>query len=487
MVILIADDDRLVRFSIKSMLGEILGDLGDVFIEAANGRDMVRLCRERKPDVAFVDIKMPYLSGLDAISESKKYSGDTDYVIVSGYSDFEYAQKGIHLGVHEYILKPVDEDELRKVIEKLQEKDKVRKKESNARFQLRVMELFSNYSLTSTEAFELSHQEEDYRYLGVVIYVKTNRHNKAASVQTQQELMKNIRKLGEQIVTQKGYYAMPATKEGFPCGLFWAGKEQRESIISSIRKLIMEIKRKNSEIFQYVLWFERETLEEVYEVCDELDREVYMGMNYCSGNIYAYQAVRSDSKDKDFLKLVDQLLDAWEMADGIACNEIMNKLWRTYKEEKLGVNLKNVSRYCTFITGVPIADDSLKAFCKSFVEQSDQMYERAAGEESDMIERVKKYIQEYYMNDISISQIADHYELTANYLSTVFHRKTGSKFIDYLTQVRMEAAKKLLIRNGTASVQDIALMVGYNSARHFSTLFQKATGETPTAYRKFRL
>ena len=85
---------------------------------------------------------------------------------------------------------------------------------------------------------------------------------------------------------------------------------------------------------------------------------------------------------------------------------------------------------------------------------------------------------------ISISQIADEFGLTANYLSTLFHRKTGGKFIDYLTNIRMEAAKKLLVQNVSATVQDVALMVGYNSARHFSSLFQKQTGETPSSYRK---
>ena len=119
MVILIADDDRLVRFTIKSILGEILEDSGNIFLEAANGRDMIRLCREGKPDVAFVDIRMPYLDGLNAIAECRKYSEWTEYVVVSGYSDFTYAQTGIRLGITEYLLKPVDEEQLRQVVEKL--------------------------------------------------------------------------------------------------------------------------------------------------------------------------------------------------------------------------------------------------------------------------------------------------------------------------------------------------------------------------------
>lgn len=114
------------------------------------------------------------------------------------------------------------------------------------------------------------------------------------------------------------------------------------------------------------------------------------------------------------------------------------------------------------------------------------MYQGIDGEERDIIEEVKRYIQRYYQNDISISQIADQFGLTANYLSTLFHRKTGGKFIDYLTKTRIEAAKKLLVQNVSATVQDVALMVGYNSTRHFSSLFPKQTGENPSLYRKNR-
>lgn len=329
MVILIADDDKLVRFSIKSMLGEILEDNGDVFIEAANGRDMVKMCQNKKPDVAFVDIKMPYMNGLDAINESRKCSENTEYVIVSGYSDFEYAQRGIRLGVNEYILKPIDEDEIRKVIEKIKKKVNVRKEESNSRFQLEVMRRFNNHSADIDEDAVWKVEESGYTYLGFVIYVKTSLRDRMTSVQIQKELVKNIKKLGKEIVNRKGYYAIPTTKDGFPCGVFRVKEEQREYIVSYMRKLIMEAKRKNSENFQYIIWFEEDSLDGVCKICDMLDQEGYMGINQNSGDIYEYQELEMDDKNKEFLQMVDQLMNAWEIADGMACNEVMNKLYES--------------------------------------------------------------------------------------------------------------------------------------------------------------
>ena len=122
MIVLIADDERLVRFAMKSMLSEFMEDSEDIFLEAVNGRDMVKVCKDKKPDVVLADISMPYMDGLEAISECKKYSPMTQYVIVTGFSEFEYAKRAIHLGVNEYLLKPVDSQKLRTGIEKIKQR-----------------------------------------------------------------------------------------------------------------------------------------------------------------------------------------------------------------------------------------------------------------------------------------------------------------------------------------------------------------------------
>lgn len=171
MIVLIVDDDRLVRFTIKSMLRDFMEDADDLFLEATNGRDMVTICQDKKPDVVFADISMPYMNGLDAIAECKKHSPMTQYVIVSGFSDFEYAQKGIHLGVCDYLLKPVDREKIKGVIEKIRRRMGEKQKESNSRFQLRVMESFNYFaSLGTGEDPEIV--DNDSNFLAVFLYVK---------------------------------------------------------------------------------------------------------------------------------------------------------------------------------------------------------------------------------------------------------------------------------------------------------------------------
>lgn len=481
MILLIADDDRLVRFTIKSMIRDILGDSGDLFLEAANGKDMVKICKEQKPDIAFVDIKMPYMNGLDSIDESRKYSPHTEYVIISGYSDFEYAKRGISLMVNEYLLKPVEEEQLAAVMAKLKEKRKKQKQESNSEFQLRVMSALNFYAVM--EGIHPEEEQKGEHYITFILYVRTSTTNRTSSAKKQEKLLYAVRDLGERVVAREGHYALAATDECFPCAVFGIEENMKNYIISHMQQII-ERKDENGEGFHYAVWFETDSLDEVCQMCSRLDEQKYLGIRYSPGGIYEYSADDVDAYSREFLYEIDQIMTAWENADGVACKEVMNKIWRQYKDQEPDVDLKNVSRYCSFITGCQIEADSLKSFCKSIVEQSDQMYKNLLGEERDMIEEIREYIQKYYGSGITISQIADHFGVTANYLSALFHQKTGEKFINYLTKVRINAAKKLLLQNLSASVQDIALMVGYNSTRHFSSLFQKQTGMTPTMYRK---
>ncbi len=478
MIIMIVDDDRLVRFAVKSMLRDILGESEDIFLEVANGRDMVTVCKEKEPDVAFVDIRMPYMNGVDAIEECKKYSGDTQYVIMSGYSDFEYAQKGIRLGVSDYLLKPVDCENLKDVMERIRQRIDERYQESNSRFQLQIMEAFNYFASMGTDE-KLISMNKIHNYLAYFLYIKD-------SHDFQNIIMKKIKKLGDEVVSNKGHYAITNTADGTICVVFELPERRQDSVMSYMKKICLETNIKHP-FFYYLRWVKSDTLQEICCESEKADRETYLLLDRQPGMIYDEKNLKRGEYETEFLAQIEKLIDVWKQADGIECKDIINKLWRTYKEQELNVNLKYLGEYCSAACGCPISHESFKLFFQSFVDYSEQMYIGFRAEESDMIEEIKKYIQKNYMYDISISQIAEQFGLSANYLSTIFKRKTGERFIDYLTRIRIEAAKKLLIQNASASVQDIALMTGYTSSRHFSTLFQKYTGKTPTVYRKLEL
>ena len=99
---------------------------------------------------------------------------------------------------------------------------------------------------------------------------------------------------------------------------------------------------------------------------------------------------------------------------------------------------------------------------------------------------VKKYIDENYMNEISITSIASLMQISPNYLSTIFHKQVGEKFIDYLTRTRMTNAKQILLESPRITVNEVAKKVGYISTRHFTATFTKYVGCLPSEYIKKR-
>ena len=116
MLILICDDENIVRVGLISILEEL--EPGKfTFIEAKNGVELIEMANQN-PDVAFVDIEMPVMNGLDAIEQASCKSPKTKWFILTGYSEFAYAQQALRLGITDYLLKPVGKKEISQAMQK---------------------------------------------------------------------------------------------------------------------------------------------------------------------------------------------------------------------------------------------------------------------------------------------------------------------------------------------------------------------------------
>lgn len=103
----------------------------------------------------------------------------------------------------------------------------------------------------------------------------------------------------------------------------------------------------------------------------------------------------------------------------------------------------------------------------------------------DVISEIKQYVLEKYNSNVSLAELSNRFYFNLHYLSQLFKEKTGQTYLEYLTQVRIEKAKQLLLQSDY-KVYEISQMVGYSDTTHFSKLFEKATGCKPSEYRKMK-
>ena len=153
---------------------------------------------------------------------------------------------------------------------------------------------------------------------------------------------------------------------------------------------------------------------------------------------------------------------------------------------------------CDYILKPVEADDVERAVRRAAAQsEAQRQLEAVAASSADLLDsadsydktnllmgKVKKYLQHNYMAcDISLDSVSAILNLNSAYFSTLFKRTFGVNFLDYLTELRMEAAKDLL-RDPLRSTAEVAGMVGYESANYFTRAFKKKVGMTPTDYRR---
>mgnify|MGYP000542524160 CR=1 FL=1 len=111
MKVMLVEDEAIIRTGLKKLFENIIGGF-TVVSEAENGKKALESVKLSMPDLIVTDIRMPDMGGLELIDRAREQFQHIQFLIISGYSDFEYAKKAIQLGVHDYLLKPIDQVEL---------------------------------------------------------------------------------------------------------------------------------------------------------------------------------------------------------------------------------------------------------------------------------------------------------------------------------------------------------------------------------------
>ncbi|MGZ9585879.1 response regulator transcription factor [Paenibacillus marinisediminis] len=481
MKIIVADDDKLIRYYTQSLIAEVMNEPYEM-LEAANGQALIDLCLLHSPDIAFVDIKMPYVDGISAIEQAKMSCPNTNFVVLTAYADFSYAKRCISLGVTDYLLKPIERETLENVLNHL--KIKINKETSfdNFKFQHKVISLFNNPNIKNVGK-DVDKNVEHGDFLYFEFFILCNNYDEIYH-SIYSKLSNELGDLADNLLKYGNKSALFHSKRGNLALVIQSVKDNQDYIIHSINLILKEY---NKSCNISCLSTNSSTLTLLPEHAANINQKYYCIFANKTGIVHDIQAAASGLSPDDFaflelfFKVISAYIDGNEPEYTIHIKNILSHT----KMNLLKINFEELQSYTNKITGQNLKEQqSPKQFFKELLALGEGLKINISQSSLNKMDLIKEYVDKNYMKDISITSISEIYKLSPNYVSKLFHEKFGTKFTDYLTQVRIYNAKLLLASNNDISIKSVASMVGYNSPRHFTNIFYKLTNIYPSDYRK---
>ncbi len=523
--VMIADDEERICKLITALVEWEALELQLAGI-ARNGPEAIALAQELEPDILITDIRMPGLSGLDLIEQVKKLRPEVEIVIISGYAHFEYAQTAIKFGVGDYLLKPVDQEELnttlRKFKERILEKQAAaegngplfRKSENDLR-RLRTG-LIRQLLLQKGERLSLEILREEY-YLQVepglfqAAWLKFDGRPEALTEAGLYGLMKKAESILESGLRSR-CTELAFGRNGSSCvGILNYGNGKREEVRRGLKDCLNQLKAQQALYgpVQVTLAAGRavgspEELEDsVYEASMIVKERLVKG----SGRILDRMPEASFLHEQRLLEkylrkvihaaevmsvteasgAVSELENAVKTVRDVRGYEILElihsaaSLFLSHLESRNRTELlQEFDERCEWCGSAEELFVLLKALLEEQIGEVRKKHEQDADRP---VRQAKEYIQNHFSEPVTLEEVSGYVGLNPAYFSVLFKKTEGEGFAKYLIHLRMEQAK-ILLRETNEPVAAVCRRVGYNDVKHFTRTFEKATGVRPSTYRK---
>lgn len=526
--LLIADDEQIVVDSVKFIVEKYMGN--NLIIETArSGKEAIEKVEVFRPDIVIIDIKMPGISGLDAIGEIKKIHSGALFIIITAYASFNYAKEALQLGAIEYINKPLSRTKIISAIENaIRIKDKERNqlktelefKEKMA-FILPALENSFIYSLVFSDDHTLE-MESLKRILDIECesgYIMTIEFGDGKNKDGL------INKIGSGIKSQNIYpFMRNAIKDSIkcivgpimlnriiayiPCNADIDEYRQRVEALKKGAEILEKLRSTAPNIDFYIgIGKSYPIISDIYKSYEESLRAIEYADESSVIHISDIQIENSFQKtppqgiENALIKKItagqtEESLITFETLFGQLKRECGNNLdalksnlielvvliWRIYKDYSPENTVDVIGSHIAKFLSINNLKD-LKVWVKDSIRQiSVNMAHIRQKKLSGIIRSAINYIEKNYSRDITLEEVAINVNITPTYFSKLFKEEVGTNFIDYLTEFRIEKAKQM-IANGTYSNKEISYFIGYSDPNYFSRVFKKIVGMTPTEYK----
>ena len=523
--IVIVDDEQIVLDGMKTVLEAADRDwvVAGTAMDGLKGLELICQCC---PDIVITDIKMPDMDGLEMCRRIKKELPDTVVFVFSGYAEFNLAQKAIDLGVYNYLLKPVNFEEIYAALEKageyIEERKKFKLEQENIKRKLRdsmpilkeklLSDVIHGIISTGDSVFyRLKYLEFSINnaFLATVRIDNFDEVTECFSEEDKYLLIFSVRNITDEICSNlcKEFYIINDNEDSI-CIIINNIPRNKDFIISLCEEIRTSIQRFLNKTVSIGIGRYANRLEELVLSYND-SNEALRGALFDRRNVTVYiEEVSKDMPEGSYsIAMENSIINAVKSCNRQLLEKETENLFKQLRCSSLeyvrrvayelyislnrslyemGINADEVMsgkldpyRRISCCTG---NDDVRGLLNDVFTCLIDHISSLKQNHRSKIIGEVIKYIEEDYSRNISLKEAAERVYLNINYLSEIFKAETGENFTEYLKKFRVKKAIALLKRVDL-KIYHISEMVGYSDPKHFSQVFKEVTGVSPKDYK----
>ena len=518
MKLLIAEDEPLCLKNLEELDWASVGI--DTVLTAGDGKQAYQTALNEKPDIILSDIQMPKMNGLLLAEKLSVNLPESQFIILTAYNDFTYAQSAISSGVSSYILKPFMDEDVMNAVKNATEhiRDEQQKNSYNTQI-TKQLEVSKNFLMSyffnsvSDKDFETSELYnifgiDDFNSVCTAMIVSLDYAKEADSFKNNYRIFNHLMRIFSTHnatvlpffnTTQLVYFFLSESgtpqQKALNSVLVCADDAETYLNFNYTDKYVIGIGNSLSGISNCRSSYN--------SALDAVKYSFYLGFN----SVICITDLEQTKEFDDYQTFPkDEFFGYVKVGDFENACFLLQKLFNNFRKSQTPTN--TVRRICheilvhlalcllqcgqnadlifnkTNVWEVLQQYNSLTAleeFVINFVDVTVSAITHCYNQKNmNLVKEVKKYISTHL--DTSLNEIADHFFHSPNYLSTIFSKEAGITIKNYMIAERIEHAKKLLA-NPNIKISTIAAKVGYKSTQHFSTVFSSQTGMSPTSYR----
>lgn len=529
MRVLIVDDEIKVCQLILHLVDwpayemEVIGVIND-------GKEAYQTISREKPDIVITDIRMPGMDGIDLVKNALKVKRDIYFVIISGYSQFEYARQAVSLGVEDYLVKPIKKKELQAVLDKIRDKNRENNMEQEERTSLKVKLVesrekiknsFLQYLLTQPEIYDngdlienqyqLNFGDGENRLLLVRFYenlfepYNEEQHFAVKKIEKLfREKLKNIcceclsfiygheilfflndiSSSGEGLTQQLKICGINCSviREIFPraeistgVGRSVASLEECRESLRNIRQVMLDhyLNEKTMVFWEEKLLFSRKRVNDI--ITPPFRKKL----------LTAIEVISTEALAEIFELLKVRMIK--EADSGALAEKCIRELVHIFllgaRNYESLMEIPAMSYYMEGCGCFYAVSDMLEWLRTEFTGIMEAYRDQCKNTDTRSVRQAKQFIQKHFAEQINLEVVSSQIGLNPAYFSNMFKKATGQNFMNYLTEVRVENAKMLLTQS-ERELADIVEDVGYSDPKYFSKVFKRSVGLTPAEFRR---